>query len=52
MNKQNFEDREEELLKKIKARKKAKKPKMKISGVGVKSLAEIIKRKQKKSSAK
>lgn len=47
MNKQNFEDREEELLKKIKARKKAKKPKMKISGAGAKKIARVIREKAK-----
>jgi len=45
MNKQNFESLEAEEEKKRKKRDKKKKKNMKVSGAGVKRLAEIIRNK-------
>lgn len=48
MNKQNYNNLEEEVLKKYKKREKKKKPKMKVSGGSVKNLGKIIYKKASK----
>jgi len=42
MNKQNLDKLESELLKRLKAKEKRKKPRMRVSGSGVKKLQKII----------
>lgn len=44
MNKQNFDKLEQEVIKRLKAREKRKRQRMRVSGGGVKKLAKLFAR--------